>query len=54
MKSMVLPSQAYEVKLAHHPAPVSVFRSMGHDEVCQLRRYEGKLTGPIGALLGTK
>jgi len=54
MKSMVLPSQAYEVKLASHPTPVFVFRSIGPDEVGRLRRHEGKLTGPIGALLGTK
>jgi type VI secretion system secreted protein VgrG len=54
MKSTVLTSQAYEVKLAPHPAPVALFKFMGHDEVGQLRRYEGKLPWPMGALLGAK
>ena len=54
MKSMFLPSQAHEVKLAPHPAPVAVFKFMGHDEVGQLRRYEGKLTWPMSAVLGAK
>jgi hypothetical protein len=33
MGSMVLPSQAYEVKLAPHPAPFSVFRFEGEEAV---------------------
>ena len=40
MKSMVLPSQAYEVKIAPHPAPFSVLKFTGHDAISQLYLYE--------------
>jgi Rhs element Vgr protein len=46
MGSMVLPSQAYEVKLAPHPAPFSVLKFTGHDAVSQLYRYEVEFTSP--------
>ena len=36
MGSMVVPSQAYEVKLAPHPAPFSVFRFEGEEALGRL------------------
>jgi type VI secretion system secreted protein VgrG len=48
MGSMVLPSQAYEVKLAPHPAPFSVFRFDGEEAVSRLYRYEIEFTSPVG------
>jgi len=50
MKSMVLPSQAYEVKLAPHPAPFSVLKFTGHDAVSQLYRYEVEFTSPVAGI----
>jgi type VI secretion system secreted protein VgrG len=47
MGSMVLPSQAYEVKLAPHPAPFSVLKFNGFAATSQLYRYEVELTSPI-------
>ncbi|SIO64448.1 type VI secretion system Vgr family protein [Paraburkholderia phenazinium] len=47
MKSMVLPSQAYEVKLAPHPAPFSVFRFEGEEALSRLYRYEIEFTSPV-------
>jgi len=47
MKSMVLPSQAYELKLAPHPAPFSVLKFTGYDAVSQLYRYEVEFTSPV-------
>jgi len=47
MGSMVLPSQAYEVKLAPHPAPFSVLKFNGFAAISQLYRYEVELTSPI-------
>jgi type VI secretion system secreted protein VgrG len=47
MGSMVLPSQAYEVKLAPHPAPFSVLKFNGFAAISQLYRYEVEFTSPI-------
>jgi type VI secretion system secreted protein VgrG len=47
MGSMVLPSQAYAIKLAPHPAPLSVLRFSGRAAVSELFRYEIELTSPI-------
>ncbi|WP_158898120.1 type VI secretion system Vgr family protein [Burkholderia sp. L27(2015)] len=47
MKSMVLPSQAYELKLAPHPAPFSVLKFAGLDAVSELYRYEVEFTSPV-------
>src|SRR6266702_1073662 len=44
---MVLPSQAYEVKLAPHPAPFSVLKFTGFDAVSQLYRYDIEFTSPV-------
>lgn len=46
MKSMVLPSQAYEVKLAPHPAPFSVLQFEGDEGVSRLYRYDIQFTSP--------
>lgn len=45
--SMILPSQAYELKLAPHPAPTSVLRFNGRDAVSELYRYDIEFTSPI-------
>jgi type VI secretion system secreted protein VgrG len=50
MGSMVLPSQAYEVKLAPHPAPFSVVRFRGVDTLSGLYRYEIEFTSPVAAI----
>ncbi|SDG40738.1 type VI secretion system Vgr family protein [Paraburkholderia phenazinium] len=50
MGSMVLPSQAYEVKLAPHPAPFSVFRFEGEEAVSRLYRYEIEFTSPVAEI----
>jgi type VI secretion system secreted protein VgrG len=42
-----MPSQAYAIKLAPHPAPLSVLRFSGRAAVSQLYRYEVELTSPI-------
>lgn len=47
MGSMVLPSQAYEVKLAPHPAPFSVLKFSGFTAISQLYRYDVELTSPV-------
>jgi type VI secretion system secreted protein VgrG len=47
MKSMVLPPQAYEVKIAPHPAPFSVLKFTGRDAVSELYRYEVEFTSPV-------
>lgn len=47
MGSMVLPSQAYEVKLAPHPAPFSVMEFEGDEGVSRLYRFEIQFTSPV-------
>jgi len=47
MGSMVLPSQAYEVKLAPHAVPFSVLRFSGFTAISRLYRYEVEFTSPI-------
>jgi type VI secretion system secreted protein VgrG len=42
-----MPSQAYAIKLAPHPAPLSVLKFSGYAAVSQLYRYEVELTSPI-------
>ncbi|VVE88355.1 type VI secretion system Vgr family protein [Pandoraea bronchicola] len=44
--STIVPSQAYELKLAPHPAPFSVLKFSGTDRVSQLYRYEIEFTSP--------
>ncbi|MGU7770294.1 type VI secretion system Vgr family protein [Burkholderia sp. MR1-5-21] len=48
--SMILPSQAYELKLAPHPAPTSVLRFTGRDAVSELYRYDIEFTSPISGI----
>ncbi|MBR8307119.1 type VI secretion system tip protein VgrG [Burkholderia cenocepacia] len=48
--SMILPSQAYELKLAPHPAPTSVLRFTGRDAVSELYRYDIEFTSPAAGL----
>ncbi|CAB3769672.1 type VI secretion system Vgr family protein [Paraburkholderia solisilvae] len=48
--SMVLPSQAYELKLAPHPAPFSVVRFAARDALCELYRYEIELTSEMAGI----
>jgi type VI secretion system secreted protein VgrG len=47
MKSMVLPSQAYEVKLAPHPAPFSVLKFEGEEGVSRLYSYDVEFTSAV-------
>jgi len=48
--SMILPSQAYELKLAPHPAPFSILKFSGLDRVSQLYRYEIEFTSPVAGI----
>ncbi|AXF22844.1 type VI secretion system tip protein VgrG [Burkholderia pyrrocinia] len=48
--SMILPSQAYELKLAPHPAPTSVLRFTGRDAVSELYRYDIEFTSPVAGI----
>ncbi|MDM8359313.1 type VI secretion system Vgr family protein [Pandoraea communis] len=48
--STIVPSQAYELKLAPHPAPFSVLKFSGSDRVSQLYRYEIEFTSPKAGL----
>ncbi|APA89746.1 type VI secretion system tip protein VgrG (plasmid) [Paraburkholderia sprentiae WSM5005] len=48
--SMVLPSQAYELKLAPHPAPFSILKFSGRDAVSELYRYEIEFTSPMAGI----
>ncbi|KVD26369.1 type VI secretion system Vgr family protein [Burkholderia ubonensis] len=48
--SMILPSQAYELKLAPHPAPFSILKFTGLDRVSQLYRYEIEFTSPVAGV----
>jgi type VI secretion system secreted protein VgrG len=47
MGLMVLPSQAYEVRLAPHPAPFSVLRFEGNEGVSRLYRYDIEFTSAV-------
>jgi type VI secretion system secreted protein VgrG len=47
MGMMVLPLQAYQVKLAPHPAPFSVLRFEGDEGVSRLYRYDIEFTSPV-------
>lgn len=47
---MVLPSQAYELKLAPHPAPFSILKFSGRDAVSELYRYEIEFTSPMAGI----
>ncbi|RBB33088.1 type VI secretion system tip protein VgrG [Burkholderia reimsis] len=44
--SSILPTQAYELKLAPHPAPTSVLKFAGRDAVSELYRYDIEFTSP--------
>lgn len=48
--SMVLQLQAYELKLAPHPAPFSIVAFTGVDEISRLYRYEIEFTSPIAGI----
>jgi len=48
--SMVMPLQAYELKLAPHPAPFSVLKFAGVDRISQLYRYEIEFTSPMAGI----
>jgi type VI secretion system secreted protein VgrG len=48
--SMILPSQAYELKLAPHPAPTSVLRFTGRDAVSELYHYDIEFTSPVAGV----
>ncbi|APA89755.1 type VI secretion system tip protein VgrG (plasmid) [Paraburkholderia sprentiae WSM5005] len=47
---MILLSQAYELKLAPHPAPFSVLKYRGFDDVSRLYRYEVEFTSPVAGI----
>lgn len=47
---MVLPLQAYELKLAPHPAPFSILRFAGVDRVSELYRYVIEFTSPVAGI----
>ncbi|MFD1557418.1 type VI secretion system Vgr family protein [Paraburkholderia silviterrae] len=48
--SMVMPLQAYELKLAPHPAPFSVLKFAGVDQVSRLYWYEIEFTSPMAGI----
>ncbi|WP_250500263.1 type VI secretion system Vgr family protein [Caballeronia sp. GAWG1-5s-s] len=48
--SMVMPLQAYELKLAPHPAPFSILKFAGSDRISQLYRYEIEFTSPVAGI----
>lgn len=48
--SMVMPLQAYELKLAPHPAPFSILKFAGEDKVSQLYWYEIEFTSPTAGI----
>ncbi|MEX3926994.1 type VI secretion system Vgr family protein [Paraburkholderia sp. BR10936] len=48
--SWLMPLQAYELKLAPHPAPFSIVKFAGHDRISQLYEYEIEFTSPIAGL----
>ncbi|MCP3726043.1 type VI secretion system tip protein VgrG [Paraburkholderia sp. CNPSo 3272] len=48
--SWLMPLQAYELKLAPHPAPFSIVRFAGLDRISQLYEYEIEFTSPIAGI----
>lgn len=48
--SMVMPLQAYELKLAPHPAPFSVLNFTGIDRISQLYGYAIEFTSPVAGI----
>jgi type VI secretion system secreted protein VgrG len=48
--SMVLLSQAYELKLAPHPAPTSVLKFAGRDALSELYWYDIEFTSPAAGI----
>jgi type VI secretion system secreted protein VgrG len=48
--SSILPTQAYELKLAPHPAPTSVLKFSGRDAVSELYRYDIEFTSPVSGM----
>ncbi|MEX3952513.1 type VI secretion system Vgr family protein [Paraburkholderia sp. EG287B] len=48
--SMVMPLQAYELKLAPHPAPFSILKFAGEDKVSRLYWYEIQFTSPTAGI----
>ncbi|WP_233834727.1 type VI secretion system Vgr family protein [Paraburkholderia sp. ZP32-5] len=48
--SMVMPLQAYELKLAPHPAPFSILKFTGVDRVSELYRYEIEFTSAVAGI----
>ncbi|KGC70227.1 Rhs element Vgr family protein [Burkholderia pseudomallei] len=48
--SSILPTQAYELKLAPHPAPTSVLKFAGRDAVSDLYRYDIEFTSPVAGI----
>lgn len=48
--SSILPTQAYELKLAPHPAPTSVLKFAGRDAVSELYRYDIEFSSPVAGI----
>ncbi|MGS1003324.1 type VI secretion system Vgr family protein [Burkholderia glumae] len=48
--SSILPTQAYELKLAPHPAPTSVLKFSGRDAVSELYRYDIEFTSSVSGI----
>ncbi|KWF06932.1 type VI secretion system Vgr family protein [Burkholderia pseudomultivorans] len=48
--SSILPTQAYELKLAPQPAPTSVLKFTGRDGVSELYRYDIEFTSPVSGI----
>ncbi|KVM71106.1 type VI secretion protein Vgr [Burkholderia ubonensis] len=48
--SSILPTQAYELKLAPHPAPFSVLKFSGRDAVSELYHYDVEFTSPTAGI----
>ncbi|MBB5464372.1 type VI secretion system secreted protein VgrG [Paraburkholderia sp. CI2] len=47
---MALPLQAYELKLAPHPAPFSILKFTGVDRISKLYGYEIEFTSPVAGI----
>lgn len=48
--SLVLPTQAYELKLAPQPAPFSVLSFSGHEDLSELYRYDIEFTCALAGI----
>ncbi|WP_027797873.1 type VI secretion system Vgr family protein [Paraburkholderia acidipaludis] len=48
--SWLMPSQAYELKLAPQPAPFSIVKFAGQDKISQLYWYEIEFTSPMAGI----